>query len=126
MTPKPPRGWRPLPGTGRGEPRRIGDGLDALAKRLGVPSADALGGVFSRWDDIVGPSIAAHARPVSLRDQVLHVQVDEPGWATQIRFLGTDLVARIAAAVGEGVVASVDVRVGRPRGGAKPPANGRS
>lgn len=121
MTRKPSRGWRPLPGAGRGEPRPVGDSLDSLARRLGVPSADALGTVFSRWDDIVGPAIADHAKPVALRDGVLHVQVDEPGWATQLRFLGGELVTRIAAAVGEGVVASVEVRVGRPGGARKGP-----
>ena len=116
-----PRGWRPLPGSRGRDPRPVGAGLDALAKRLGVPSADALGTVFSRWDEIVGPSIAAHARPVALRDQVLHVRVDEPGWATQLRFLGTELVTRITAVVGEGVVSSVEVRVGRPGGARKRP-----
>jgi predicted nucleic acid-binding Zn ribbon protein len=68
--------------------------------------------VFARWEDAVGPQVAAHARPVKLAEGRLLVEVDEPGWATQLRFLEVDLLARIAACAGPGVDA-IDLRVKR-------------
>jgi predicted nucleic acid-binding Zn ribbon protein len=67
--------------------------------------------VFSRWEAIVGSSVAAHAQPLSLRDGVLRVAVDEPGWATQLRFLAPTVLARFADAVGPDLVTSIEVSV---------------
>ena len=76
------------------------------------PSAKTVGGVFARWEDAVGEGIASHARPVRLSDGVLVVEVDEPGWATQLRFLEADLLTRIQAVAGPGVT-RLDIRVRR-------------
>jgi predicted nucleic acid-binding Zn ribbon protein len=102
---------KPDPSTA--EPTRIGDSLDRVARRLGAPGARSLGAVFGHWTDIVGASVAAHARPVSLRDQVLRVEVDEPGWATQLRYLAPDILRRCEEVAGPDVVASVEVKVAR-------------
>lgn len=102
--------WRPLPGDGSG-PRSVRDSLDGFAKRLGVPEAGPLAAVFAHWEDIVGPSVAAHAKPVSVVRGALVVSVDQPGWATQLRYLGARLVERIGEVAGEGVVDRLEVRV---------------
>lgn len=106
--------WRPL-GTpaSEQEPRRVGESLDRIARRLGAPGARALGSVFGHWDEIVGASVAVHSRPVSLRSGVLRVEVDEPGWATQLRYLAPDIVRRCAEVAGPDVVVSVEVKVAR-------------
>jgi predicted nucleic acid-binding Zn ribbon protein len=93
------------------EPRPVKDSLESLARRLGAPTASALGAVFSQWDDTVGPTIAAHARPVSLTDGVLVVAVDEPGWASHLRYLTNDLITRLSEVAGAGVVGRIELRV---------------
>jgi predicted nucleic acid-binding Zn ribbon protein len=103
--------WRPLPG--ESEPRPVGESLDAFAKRLGAPRAGPLAAVFAHWDEIVGPSVAEHSRPVSLVQGVLLVAVDQPGWATQLRYLGGRLVERIDEVAGAGLVERLEVRVER-------------
>ena len=105
--------WRPLPEE-RG-PKRLRDSLDRYAKRLGAPRASALGAVFARWEEVVGATVAAHARPVSLVDGVLVVAVDEPGWATQLRFLTADILRRLEEVAGPGVTTRLEVRVERPK-----------
>lgn len=103
-------------------PRAVKDGLEHLARRLGAPTATALGAVFSQWEDAVGPAVAAHARPLSLNEGVLVVAVDQPGWATQLRYLSSDLIARISDVAGDGVVTRIDVRVeGGPPSARRPP-----
>ena len=96
------------------EPRPIGASLDRVARGLGGAGADALRALFGRWAEIVGPQLATHARPLSLRSGVLVVGVDEPGWAAQLRYLETDLLERLGDALGAGVVSRVEVRV-RPQ-----------
>lgn len=66
-----------------------------------APSAGALGAVFSRWDEIAGPRLARHVRPLRLAGGVLVVAVDQPAWATQVRSLSTQLLQRVAEVSGE-------------------------
>jgi predicted nucleic acid-binding Zn ribbon protein len=95
------------------DPRPIRASLDRVAKSLGGADAGSLSGLFGRWDDIVGPQLAAHARPLRLTRGVLVVGVTEPGWATQLTFLEGDLLRRFSEALGEGVVDHVEVRLRR-------------
>ena len=103
----------PLPGQPGPGPRRVAESLDRLATSLGVPSAGVLAALFSTWPELVGDAVAAHSRPRSLRDGELVVAVDEPAWATQLRWLESDLLVRLGEVLGEGVVQSIDVRVRR-------------
>ncbi len=67
--------------------------------------------MFARWEQVVGPEVAAHAEPRSLRDGVLVIAVDQPAWASQLRFLGADLLARIRDATGCADVVEIQVKV---------------
>jgi hypothetical protein len=95
------------------EPRSIKASLDHVARSLGGPDSGSLSGLFGHWDDLVGPQLAAHTRPLSLTSGVLVVAVTEPAWATQLRFLEGELVGRFREALGEGVVDRVEVRLRR-------------
>ena len=111
--------WQPLntpDGAGAGEPRPVGTSLDRVARRLGVGRAATLPAVFDRWAELVGEGVAARAVPRVLRGTVLVVAVDDPSWATQLRWLEADLVARICAELGAGVVTGLDLVV-RPASG---------
>jgi predicted nucleic acid-binding Zn ribbon protein len=67
--------------------------------------------VFGKWDAIVGEGLARHVRPLSLRDGVLVVAVDEPAWATEVRYLEAEIVQKVQAAAGGTEVTSVGIRV---------------
>jgi predicted nucleic acid-binding Zn ribbon protein len=111
-----PKGWRPLRREKR-EPRRVGESIERLAGRLGAPSVPALKVVFGHWAEVVGPAIAEHATPVSLTDGVLVVMVDEPGWATQLKFLTPEVIRNLEAQIGSGAIERVEVRVRGARRG---------
>jgi predicted nucleic acid-binding Zn ribbon protein len=66
---------------------------------------------LDRWDELVGPMVAARTRPVSLVRGVLVVVVEQPAWAAQLRWLEADLLRRFDEALGTGVVTSLRVRV---------------
>ena len=105
--------WEPRPGDAG--PRPVGSSLDAVARHLGVVNATALTAVFSAWAELVGETVAAHSVPAGLRGGRLTVGVDDPAWATQLRWLGPALLERLAERLGAGVVTELDVRVRRPQ-----------
>lgn len=90
---------------------QIGESLERVVRSLTGTAASGVTGVFERWESIVGERVAAHARPLGLDDGRLIIGVDEPGWATELRYLEADLVRNATAVLGPGVVRSVDVRV---------------
>lgn len=102
--------WRPAK-SGDDLPRPIGESLQRVSTSLGMPTTDALSAVFGRWSSLVGEQVAAHAKPVRLRHGALAIAVDDPVWATQLRWLESDLLARLGEALGEGVVQRLEVRV---------------
>jgi len=60
-----------------------------------APTTATLTAVFARWEEIVGPTVARHVKPVRLTGGVLVVAVDQPAWATQVKALGSGLLARV-------------------------------
>src|SRR5215470_3827679 len=91
----------------------VTDSLEVVVRGLRGVGAKATAGVFGRWEDVVGAHVAAHVRPVVLDDGRLVVDVDEPGWATQLRYLEAELLERLAAVAGPGAVRTIEVRVRR-------------
>jgi predicted nucleic acid-binding Zn ribbon protein len=94
------------------DPIPISNSLDGVVRSLRGPSRSAVSGVFGRWDDAVGPQIAAHVKPVKLDEGVLVVEVDDPAWATQVKFLVPTITERLAEVAGVRV-ARIEVRVER-------------
>lgn len=107
--------WEPLPTSSESDPRPMTASLDRLVRHMGGPSVAAVDTVFGDWEALVGEQIAAHTTPVSVRSGTLVVAVDDPAWATQIRFLEHDLLARVGEAIGVGELTSLQVRVQRPK-----------
>lgn len=97
-------------------PPRIGDLLDDAGRRAGVTAPVETGKLWAQWRQIVGPEVAAHAQPSSLRDGVLRVRADSPAWATEIGYLGEEIRHRANAAAGRAVVTEVRVWTGPRRG----------
>jgi predicted nucleic acid-binding Zn ribbon protein len=93
------------------EPVSLEESLDVVVRSLRGTGAKATAGVFGQWEEAVGPAVAAHARPALLDDGRLVIEVDQPGWATQLRYLEAELLQRFAAIAGPGAVRSIEVRV---------------
>jgi predicted nucleic acid-binding Zn ribbon protein len=96
---------------GDDEPMSIGDALARVQAELGLPESDALRTLTNSWAAIVGDDVAAHARLDALRDETISIVVDSTLWATQLRYLEADIVARANVLVGSPVVHGIRVRV---------------
>lgn len=101
------------------EPERLRDLLGDVGGKLGLGLPSEVGQVWTRWADIVGASIAAHAEPTSLRAGVLRVRADSPAWATELGYLVDEIRNRVNKAVATDLVREVRVWIGpradRPR-----------
>nr|WP_245857121.1 DciA family protein [Actinoalloteichus hoggarensis] len=92
------------------DPQPLGRLASRLAMERGWSESLAGGSIFGRWARLVGEDIAEHSRPVALRDGELTVQADSTAWATQLRLLQRQLLARIGTGAGRDVVRRLKVQ----------------
>jgi predicted nucleic acid-binding Zn ribbon protein len=97
------------PGPDTRDPQLFGAVSSDLARSRGWSPRVAEGSVFGRWPAVVGEQIAEHATPTSLRDGVLTVSAETTAWATQLRMMQSQLLAKIAASVGDEVVTTLKI-----------------
>jgi predicted nucleic acid-binding Zn ribbon protein len=94
------------------DPVPLTQSLDSVMRSLRGADRIQLGGLFGRWDEAVGETVAAHVRPIKLDRGVLLVEADDPAWATQVKFLADTIVERLHDVAGV-EVDTVQVRVAR-------------
>jgi hypothetical protein len=56
------------------------------------------------WEQVVGPQIASHARPLRMREGVLEVRVDQPIWMQQLRLMAPEILQKLNRALGEELI----------------------
>ena len=91
------------------DPQPFGRVVSRVAMDRGWSSRLTDATVLGRWNQLVGPDVADHCTPVSLRDGELTLQAESTAWATQLRTLQRQLLTRLAAAVGPDVVRRIRV-----------------
>ncbi|MGA3218933.1 MAG: DUF721 domain-containing protein [Acidimicrobiales bacterium] len=79
------------------EPRRVGASLSDAASAIGADGALELAALGGQWAALVGGEVAAHSWPVSLKNGELTLGTDHHAWASELRFLSGDLLARLRA-----------------------------
>ncbi|OBH62899.1 DUF721 family protein [Mycobacterium sp. E2479] len=97
------------PGPDARDPQPLGRLARDLAKKRGWSAQVAEGTVLGNWATVVGQQIADHAAPTALNEGVLSVAAESTAWATQLRMIQSQLLAKIATAVGNGVVTSLKI-----------------
>ncbi|MBD8507018.1 DUF721 domain-containing protein [Hoyosella sp. G463] len=91
------------------DPQALGSLANQIAKQRGWSGPISGGSVIGHWARIVGPDIAEHATPVRLENGVLSIEAVSTAWATQLRYMQSQVLARIAASVGHGVVTTLRI-----------------
>lgn len=95
------------------QPRPLVDGIDHVLAGLGSPSVGASTTVFEAWPEAVGSDLAAHCAPRSIERGCLVVVADDPAFAERLAWSERQVVGRLEALSGAGVVSRLDVRVRR-------------
>ena len=86
--------------------------LNRLLASLGSDDAASVHGVFGAWNSLVGDAVAAHVQPIKLEGSALLVEVDDPHWATEMKFLEASLCTKLSQLTTTPVT-SLEVRVRR-------------
>lgn len=97
------------PGPDPRDPQPLGAVLARLVKARGWERATAEATVFGAWERLVGADVAQHSRPVKLENGELTVEAESTAWATQLRLLAGELLARIGALIGHNVVTRMHI-----------------
>lgn len=84
----------------------------ASSSETASQTAKKMGGVFGRWAEAVGDAVAGHVTPVKLDGTKLIVEVDDPAWATQLRFLESTVKQRLLDVAGA-EIDTIEARVRR-------------
>jgi predicted nucleic acid-binding Zn ribbon protein len=63
--------------------------------------------VFHLWEQIAGEGLANHARPVRIDDRILYVEVDDPVWLSQVRYMKLDIMEKIGVTIKKGIFKDV-------------------
>jgi len=65
-----------------------------------------------QWGTIVGPHIAGHTYPESIRHRKLFLLAETSVWMHQLLFLKSEILAKITEVMGEDVLTDIVLRVG--------------
>jgi predicted nucleic acid-binding Zn ribbon protein len=60
--------------------------------------------VFTDWRDLVGDRLAGHAKPVRINDGILYVEVDDPLWLVQIKYMKGSILQKIDSGIKKGAL----------------------
>ena len=103
------------------EPRPIGDAMARVRRELGTPEPSQFEQIRDSWPELVGGSLAEHSIPLHLRSGVLRIQVDDPAWAGQFRYLSDSLVTALTDRVPGAGVREISVVAARSGESARGP-----
>jgi predicted nucleic acid-binding Zn ribbon protein len=87
--------------------------VPAVVDRLGLGERLRQSQVCFDWPEIVGKDIAKHAQPIGLRNQLLIVAVDHPGWLQELsRYHKPLLLQKVRDRIGKAAVKDIVFRIG--------------
>lgn len=96
----------------RRQPQRVGEVLERVLGDLGLSAAAAAHRVGQRWEEVVGPEIARHSRPVAVRHGVLEATVDSSVWCQQLQLQRPEILAALRQVLGEEAPEDLRFRLG--------------
>ena len=59
--------------------------------------------IFSSWYEIVGERMADHTRPTNTSNRILFVEVDDPLWLSQLKYMKQDIIEQIDTKIKPGL-----------------------
>lgn len=76
----------------------IQETLEKVLKGLHIKDLASIK-IFAVWNRIAGEKLAAHCQPVRINRGILYVEVDDPIWLAQVKYMKADIHAKIVEAL---------------------------
>ena len=77
------------------DPLTAGQTIDGILKQFRWEAQLAEADLFNRWGELVGEQTAANSNPETLVGGVLTVRCKSTAWATQLRLMQNELLAKV-------------------------------
>lgn len=107
--PKPARRKPARDERGGNDPAPLGDLLKEVMDDQGWTRDVNVHQLLARWPALVGAENAAHSAPAAYAETVLTVRAESSTWASALRMIAPQLVARLNGQLGQGTVTRVVV-----------------
>lgn len=87
--------------------------LPRVLSELRIESRQAEAEIVKVWNELIDPTIVAHAQPTGVRKGTLFVTVDSSAWLAEIvRYRRKEILDRLQHSFGREVIARISFRVG--------------
>jgi len=96
--------------------RKVGDILKDYLRERGWLTGNPYAALFSDWAGVAGSTLAAHTRLVDVRDGVMIVAADHPGWLQMARMRKEALLSQARAAAPDARIQDVRFFLGGSEG----------
>ncbi len=94
--------------------KKVGDILREYLRERGWLSGNPYAALFSGWVTVAGSGLAEHTRLVDVRDGVMIVEADHPGWLQMARMRKDALLSHARLAAPEARIEDVRFFLGNP------------
>lgn len=91
----------------------VGNLIQSILRQRGLDGKLREYRAWQVWDEVVGPQIAARARPIRIREGVLEVRVEQPVWMQQLQLLKPKILARLNERLEGGAIKDLYLRRGK-------------
>ena len=93
--------------------RRAGDLLPKVLSGYRIDQRQGEVEIVKVWNNLIDPTITAHAQPVGLNKGTLFVNVDNNVWLSEIvRYRRKEILDRLQHSFGREVIARISFRIG--------------
>ncbi len=99
----------------RSEPAELSTLVPLVLSELGLEESLRVVRIAERWEEAVGPEIAAHCVPSALAGEVLETEVDSSVWCQQLQLQRPEILAALRRTFGAEAPKDLRFRVGYNR-----------
>nr|WP_040159262.1 DciA family protein [Nigerium massiliense] len=92
------------------DPMALGEALEGFVAERGWQTEVNVHLLLGRWASLVGASNAEHSRPESFTAGVVTIRTDSSAWASQLRLMTPQLLAKLNASLGDGTINKIVIK----------------
>ena len=92
------------------DPMPLGEALGSVIRQRGWSTELNVHTLLGRWPSLVGETVADHSTPEGYADGVITVRTDSTAWASQLRLMVPQLVAKLNETLGDGTIKRIAIK----------------
>lgn len=94
------------------KPEGIGDIISKVIKKLDTKTHGSKEEVVKAWYEAIEPKAVSHTRPVSIKKNILTIEVDSSTWLYFLSFKKKNILEDMKKLLGKGRIEDIRFRIG--------------